>query len=65
MGENWVTLEALAGRWGVPEDVLLDLAGEGQIPSEHVGRLRFYPESAVAVYAESKGLAINEYPEQD
>lgn len=65
MGENWIPLDALCERWGMSLDVVLDLAGRGEIPSERYGRLRLYPESAVAVYVESKGLAIDEYSDQD
>jgi excisionase family DNA binding protein len=59
--ERWLGLEELADVWGVPYDVLLDLAREGEIPSRRVGRHRLYPIDAVAVYVEKKGLAIDEY----
>jgi len=61
MAENLVTLEALAARWGVPEDVLLALAQEAEIESVQRGWDRLYPESALAEYVERKGLAIDEY----
>lgn len=65
MAENLVTLEELAARWGLSEDVLLDLAGEAKLESVRRGRHRLYPESAVAEYVEAKGLAIDEYPNPD
>ena len=65
LAEEWVTLNALADRWGVGRDVVLDLAQRGEIPSRREGRLRLYPESALAVYVESKGLANDEYSDAD
>lgn len=65
MGENLLTLQALAERWGIAEDVLFDLAQEGEVRSVQRGWDRFYPESALAEYVESKGLAINEYTDED
>jgi len=60
-----MTLAVLAARWGVSPDVVLDLAGEGRVRSVQVGWDRFYPESALAEYLESKGLASDEDSEPD
>jgi hypothetical protein len=65
MAERLLTLDQLAETWGVPWDVLLDFAQAGEVSSIRQGRDRFYPESAWATYCESKGLATDEYSEED
>jgi hypothetical protein len=65
MAERLLTLDRLATRWGVPWDVVLDLARQGKLKSVQVGWDRFYPESALAEYLESKGLASDEYSHED
>lgn len=62
MAENLLTLEELAARWGVSPEALFELAEE--LESVRYGRRRSYPESALAVFCESKGLAIDEYSEE-
>ena len=61
VGERLLTLEELADTWGIPWDVLLHFAQEGQVESVRQGRVRLYPESAWATFSESKGLAAYEY----
>jgi len=64
MAEALLTLHALASRWGVPAEVVLHLAGEGELRSVQVGWDRYYPESALAEYVEKKGLARDEYSDE-
>lgn len=65
MAEALLTLQELADRWGVPWDVVLDLAGQGKLPSVQEGWDRLYPESALAEYVETKGLAKDEHSDTD
>jgi hypothetical protein len=60
-----MTLHELADTWGVPWDVVLDLAGQGKLDSVQRGWERLYPESALAEYVEQKGLALDEYSDED
>lgn len=62
MAENLVTLEELAATWGVAPEAVFELADD--VESVRQGRHRFYRESALAVFSESKGLAIYEYSEE-
>lgn len=65
LAERLLTLHELAERWGVPWDVVLDLAGQGRLRSVQEGWDRLYPESALAEYVETKGLAHDEYSDPD
>lgn len=65
MPERLLSLHDLAERWGVPWDVMLDLAGQGKLRSVQEGWDRLYPESALAEYVEAKGLAKDEHSDTD